>query len=71
LITPGLCLASKRPWKTQYKAGFLPAQAVLSRAGVQNYAAATNTDGRAGIVRRLPKETPNNAGVGDGSAVEA
>jgi hypothetical protein len=38
LITPGLCLASKRPWKTQYKADFLPAQAVLSRAGVQNYA---------------------------------
>jgi hypothetical protein len=27
-----------RARKTQYKADFLPAQAVLSRAGVQNYA---------------------------------
>jgi len=46
-------LLQKRPWKTQYKAGFLPEQAVLGRAGVQNYAAAINTSGRASMVRRL------------------
>jgi hypothetical protein len=32
-----------------------PKNPAAGGAGVQNYAAPTNTDGRAGIIRRLPK----------------
>jgi len=57
-------LIQKTTLESPVQSPFPRAQGILGRTGIQNYAAAANTAGRAGIVRRLPSSRVPGVGAG-------